>query len=96
MFKENGGVNFGFNPEQKESLEDQTAELINNTSTIIELKELLSSIGGIQGSKKFYSSEELIEIIERVENNTGNIDEITRTCGLRSKVEELLNGDDRE
>lgn len=56
------------------------------------LYKALKEIGEIKGAKTF-TSEELIDIIEKIRNNEADVIDITRTYGLRSKVKELLQND---
>ena len=55
-----------------------------------QLYNALRQYGTVSGSKKVYTGEELIDLINRVQTGKAEIDSITRTGGLRDKVEELL------
>ena len=63
---------------------------IDEAKNIPDLYRYLKSIGTIDGSKKTYTSEELIKIIDGVENKEFVPELITNTGGLRNKVKELL------
>jgi hypothetical protein len=64
--------------------------MINDAQSFAELYQVIEQIGGLQGSQQFYQPSELKNIIERVRKGELNIYYITRTAGLRSKVEELI------
>lgn len=54
-----------------------------------ELYKVLQEIGSLQGSRKLYSAQDLIQVIERLRNEQAIFREITKTAGLRDKVQEL-------
>lgn len=66
---------------------------IKDVENFEELFEILRFKGGLSGSSRHYSAEELIEKIENYRKSGYGIilKEITRTDGLRDKVEELFN-----
>lgn len=55
-----------------------------------ELFRALDAAGGLQGSEKFYSVQELKNDINKVHMGELEIDKITRTGGLRQRVADLL------
>lgn len=63
--------------------------LIQNASELSELYKILKEAGGIQGSEKFYSTDEVWQGINAFVNNKAEETVITRTDGLREKVKEL-------
>ena len=77
-----------FNPESENKLEQE----LNFDGAISweELYDALDLAGGVQGSRDFYSAEELKSTIEAVRSGTLAPDSITRTGGLREKVKELI------
>ena len=82
-----------FEGEPTEEASDQDTkyrELIKAAADFDALYRVIREIGVIRGSAKEYPAEKVIDDIERVRKD--EIDEgfITRTYGLREKVEELL------
>lgn len=65
---------------------------ISNANSIGDLCRILSLFkdGGVPGSQEFFLSEDLVEIIRRVEAGNLSIIAVPRTFGLRQKVYELL------
>jgi len=63
---------------------------IGNSKNFIELYQALEQIGGVQGSKQFYSASQLKDIIERVRKGELNINYVTNTHSLRDKVIDLI------
>ncbi len=77
-------------PEQLDSL-NPPIEKVNSWDTLnFALNQLPDTI---KGSHQVYSKEKLFAIIEKVRQNELTIEKITRTYGLREKVEELLQLD---
>ena len=77
---------------EKESTPNSQVErraMISGAQSFAELYQVIEQTGGIQGSQQFYQPSELKNIIERVRKEELDIYHITRTDGLRSKVEEL-------
>ena len=64
---------------------------ISEAKDFDELYEILNQIGELRGTKKSYTTPELKDIIERVREGILDPEYVTRTSGLRGKVEELLN-----
>jgi hypothetical protein len=94
-YAENAGKNVdggtGFNREKHLPI----GERIRNAETLEEVCDALRDTGGLQGSKKFYTAEELVEFIRnaKIDKTFGvgdNLGRITNTWGLRDKVAELL------
>ncbi len=54
---------------------------------------LRTKADGIQGTSRIYPPEEVITRIERVRNGHDVLQRVTRTFGINSKVEELLQTD---
>lgn len=65
---------------------------IEGAGSFEDVFSFLKKIGGIQGAKRYFSSDELVQTIENVRNNKQSVKDITRVCGLRSKIIELLKG----
>lgn len=63
--------------------------LIKNASELSELYKILKEAGGIQGSEKFYATDEVWQGVNAFVNNKAEETVITRTGGLREKVKEL-------
>ena len=63
--------------------------LIQNASELSELYKILKEAGGIQGSEKFYATDEVWQAVNAFVNNKAEKTVITRTGGLREKVKEL-------
>lgn len=78
-----------FSPEREVGIEKK--ENINKANNFSELYKILEEIGGLQSSDIFYDSNDLIDRIEKVREGKFGINVITRTEGLRKKVEELLS-----
>lgn len=70
---------------------------IQDAGSFDELFDLLETLaemeGGIHGTQKTYSPQELRKQIDRVRNGHRSINSITRSYGIRDKVEELLQDD---
>lgn len=69
----------------------QEKKQIKDARTMEELFSIIDSLDGVQGSQENFSSEQLKDIIQKVQNEELNTSYITRSYGLRDKVEELLN-----
>jgi len=77
-------------PEDLEKNEKPNIEmLIQNASELSELYKILKETGGIQGSEKFYTTDEVWQGVNAFVNNKAEETVITRTGGLREKVKEL-------
>lgn len=83
--KLNHAFRIGEKPPTVEGLE------IKITEDFMELFKSLNQFKGIQGTGKFYKTAELKKIINQVRGGKTDISAITRSEGLREKVEELLN-----
>lgn len=70
---------------------DFTEEQIKNTESLSQLYRELDKIAGIQGSEKFYSSEDLKDGIHLFVNNKMDPSFLPNTYGFRDKVIELKN-----
>jgi hypothetical protein len=66
-------------------------ETIENADDFDKLFKIIEETGGLQGSHTLYKPHELKDIINKVRNGELNLTYITRTGGLRGKVEELLS-----
>lgn len=64
--------------------------LIPEAKDFLELFRALDATGGLQGSQKFYSVQELKDTINRVRTGELAAETITNTGGLRQRVAELL------
>jgi len=64
---------------------------ISSAKDFSELFQVIESTGGLQGSEKFYEATELKKIINWVREGKINVKTVTRTEGLRDRVEYLLN-----
>lgn len=88
-------------PEVKIPLtESELTNLVANIASLKELCELLVTISEIPGASRQrdrhtgeeipYSGVECVKRIERILKKEGNINSITRACGLREAVRRLL------
>jgi hypothetical protein len=79
------------NPEKQEGVKDPRA-LVESVQTFSELFAALERIGTVSGSQGAgYRSTDLISMIEAVRETNGVPIAITRTHGIREKVQELLD-----
>lgn len=62
----------------------------SKVSTWEELYDAIDMRGGVEGSKQFFSAEELKALIDEVRKGFSPLSVITREGNLRSKVQELL------
>jgi hypothetical protein len=76
-------------PSQESSGAEKEAPTIANSNNFEELFEALRELGGLQGSHKFYSADNLIERINKVRKGEDAPISITDSEGLRMKVIEL-------
>jgi|GEM_PF-1047210 hypothetical protein len=63
---------------------------IDGAQSFAELYQAIEQVGGLQGSQQFYQPSELRNIIERVRKGELDTSYITRTGGLRSRVEDIF------
>lgn len=63
---------------------------IGGAQSFAELYQAIEQAGGLQGSQQFYQPVELRNIIERVRKGELDTSYITRTGGLRSRVEDII------
>lgn len=63
---------------------------IGGAQSFAELYQAIEQAGGFQGSQQFYQPAELRNIIERVRKGELDTSYITRTGGLRSRVEDIF------
>ena len=98
-YADNAGKNVdggtGFNRERHLPI----GERIRGAETLEQICDALRDTEGLQGSKKFYTAEELVELIQnaKVDKTFGvgdNLSRITNTWGLRDKVAEILRRED--
>lgn len=94
-YAENAGKNVdggtGFNRERRLPI----GERIRNAETLEQICDALKDAGGLQGSQKFYTGEELVTLIQsaKIDKTFGagdSLQRITNTWGLRDKVAEIL------
>lgn len=79
------------NPETGDRPEDELNKAaIASSKTFDELIQAIEMMGGIQGSKHFYSAEELKTTIDLVRKGKENPHAVTRNLGLRDKVLDLM------
>lgn len=69
----------------------QEKKPIKDAQSIDELLLAIESLEGIQGSKQYFTSEQLRYVIQEVQEGKLDIDYITRADGLRDKLKELLD-----
>ncbi len=73
------------------SANERAATMIQGVSSVESLKNVLDELGRIKGSDGYvYSADELMESIKKVMDGKSPLQTITRTHGLRDKVQELL------
>jgi hypothetical protein len=63
---------------------------ISEAKDFMELFRAIESTGGLQESEKFYEVAELKQVVNRVRTGELPLDVLTRTGGLRGRVEDLL------
>ena len=63
---------------------------ISGAQTFAELYQALEQAGGLQGAQQFYQASEIKNIIDRVRKGELDTSYITRTGGLRSRVEDIM------
>ncbi|MCL4353356.1 hypothetical protein M1615_02670 [Patescibacteria group bacterium] len=68
---------------------------IQNASSRQELFYFLNRLGGIQGSSNYFSSQELEGIISQVLEHKSPLESITRTGGLRDRVEQIMKVEEK-
>ncbi|MFH0951511.1 MAG: hypothetical protein V1765_03510 [bacterium] len=65
-------------------------EAIAAAKSIADLKQVITTIGGVQGLSKFYTANELSQILDGVAEHKFSLNYVTRSYDLRDKVAELL------
>ena len=73
-----------------ESIKKNLDKYISAAEDFNELFAVLDKVSGIKGSKLFFESAKLKEIINKVREGELDIDYVTRTAGLRKRVDHLL------
>jgi hypothetical protein len=68
-------------------------DVIGGAQSLDDLIAGLDQIGGLKGESGYYSSEDLKNIIQKVRANPAEINSVTRTAGLRWKVDKLLDAE---
>ena len=63
---------------------------ISGSQNFSELYQALEQAGGLQGTQQFYQASEIKNIIDRVRKGELDTSYITRTGGLRSRVEDIM------
>ncbi len=79
----------GFEKYQEEKIK-KTEKSIAEAKNFEELERVIKASGGIQGSQDFFKPKALIDIINEVRRGEKDILYVTRTAGLREKIENLL------
>jgi hypothetical protein len=74
-----------------EKINDKENIDFSEATNFDDLYKLINLQGGLKGSSQEYSPDILKEIINKVRNNEIGLNYVTRTNGLRSVVEKLLN-----
>jgi len=74
---------------QENSGAEKETPTIASSKNFKDLFEALRELGGLQGSHKFYSAEDLIERINKARKGELMPSDITNAEGLRDKVLEL-------
>lgn len=70
---------------------EELSTMIDDIEDFDELNTFFRSLpGSIEGTKRSYSTEDLVRYVDNVREGRHRIYTITRTGGLRSKVRELL------
>jgi hypothetical protein len=82
-----GGTGFGIEKKAEKT------EGISEASNFEELLKAIDNIEGLQGSRQFYKKDDLKQYINLVREKKIDSSYITRTGGLRDKVEELLKAE---
>lgn len=78
----------------KENSEEKAKEdLVSSCTSFVQLAETIRIIGAVQGTRKLYYPDELIRKIEQVRHGHRTLEFVTRTYGIRSKVESMLETD---
>lgn len=75
--------------------EKKTEEKIRKAKSYEDLVVIINEIGGIKGSRNYFPAADLITLVKGVLRGDKNISVITRNFGLRSKVEELLEEENK-
>ncbi|OGG47535.1 hypothetical protein A2671_02115 [Candidatus Kaiserbacteria bacterium RIFCSPHIGHO2_01_FULL_49_13] len=92
--KSAGGGGGGGSAEVKRSAEEtkqvKESKLFSEATSLRELYKFIKQTGGVKGSEKHYSPAELVKIISQVRKGLKSSSFITRTGGLRNRVEELI------
>lgn len=79
--------------EGSQSLEQNPSSELESITSFEELYDFIKDQGEIQGTRKKYTSDDLIKIIERVRHGHRPIEWVTNTKGIRDIVEQLLVDD---
>lgn len=83
-------------PERAEGLGirsiDERPVTIGGARNFDELYQAIDKLGGLQGSRDYFTAEELKQFIKEVRQGNRDLQYITRTGNLRMKVKELLGG----
>ena len=75
---------------ERKKLQEDLKENITKSKSLDDLEKIIEESYGIQDSQEFFDSKALKYIIEKVRKGEEKITAITRTGGLRQKVEDLL------
>lgn len=74
-------------------IEGKKSTGIEDAESFDALYEAIRTIGEIQGTKKNYTPEQLVKVIERVRHGHRPLEFVTRSYGIRDSVERLLAND---
>jgi hypothetical protein len=72
---------------------ENPAEQIAQADDWISLKAILESLGGLQGETKFYTANELRDLVTLARVGEKQVRSIPDIAGLRAKVEQLIAKD---
>lgn len=90
IFESESGKTLEMQPEKISQIQNGQAELIQAASSPDDLYLAIDAMGGLQGSKQFYTADQLKELITKVLSGQEEIQVITSAAGLRKKVDALL------
>lgn len=80
-------------PNRQEAKEEDDSRIMG-ASSFEELYELIAALAVVPGSQSRHSADDLKKKIEQVRHGHRDITAVTRTFGLRKKVEQLLPSDE--
>lgn len=71
-------------------------ERIKRCNSFNDIYELLDSINGLHGSYKFWDSDKIKKSVKIIEQYKYNFNLVTRSCGLRKRIMEIMNCDEAD